>query len=59
MHMHLNPHYEFGREFVPEELATLLTDGTIHQGVSHTILEADIRVLMRAPQDALDVSRRH
>lgn len=31
MHMHLNPHHEFGREFVPEELATLLADGTIHQ----------------------------
>lgn len=54
MHMHLNPHYEFGREFVPEELTTLLADGTIHHGVSHTVLETDTRVCMRAPQDALD-----
>lgn len=54
MHMHLNPHHEFGREFIPEELTTLLADGTIHQGISHTVLKADTRVSIRAPQDSIE-----
>lgn len=53
MHMHLNPNHTWGREFVPEELASLLTHGTIHHGVSHTVLEADTRVGLRAPQEIL------
>jgi hypothetical protein len=53
MHMHLNPHHDFGREFVPEELASLLAYGTINQGVSKTVLEAAVQVAIRAPQEAL------
>lgn len=53
LHMHLNPHHDFGREFVPEELASLLKHGTINQGVSKTVLEAGVRVTIRAPQEAL------
>jgi hypothetical protein len=53
MPMHLNPNYSIGRGFLPAELDSLLTLGTIHSGMTSTVVEHEITMVMRVPQDDL------
>jgi hypothetical protein len=44
MHLHLNPGSTFGREFTPDEVASLLASNTIHYGMGAVSLRAGTEI---------------